>query len=94
MKTKECETKIFDFTNVTIQNIKGDNETHDISQLIGNVLYNSCPDIGAMDSAREIYHKGKTQLSKQEAQYFARIIMESPALAAPLKIAVQNIFNN
>lgn len=50
--------------------------------------------MGAMDSAREIYHTGKTQLSPEETHCFARLILSSPALASPIKIAVQSIFTN
>lgn len=85
-------SKIFDFTKVKVENIEREIETVDVSKIIGNILYNSTPDIMAMDKAREIYHKGKADLSKKEATYYLNLLMESPAASAPLKVAMQDFF--
>ncbi|MCD7849246.1 MAG: hypothetical protein LUH63_05620 [Parabacteroides sp.] len=44
----------------------------------------------AMDKARIIYHKGKVELSKKEANYYLNLLLETPAASAPLKVAMQD----
>lgn len=84
------ESKVFDFTKIKIENIEGGTDIVDVSQIVGNILFNSTPDIMAMDKARTIYHKGKVELSKKEANYYLNLLMESPAAMGPLKIAMQD----
>lgn len=84
------ESKVFDFTKIKIENIEGGTDVVDVSQIVGNILFNSTPDIMAMDKARTIYHKGKVELSKKEANYYLNLLMDSPAAMGPLKVAMQD----
>lgn len=88
---KQVPTKIYDFKSVAIVDVDDSSTKHDVSKIVGNVLYGSTPDIAAMDKAREIYHKGKTELTQEEAKYYLNLIMESHAITAPLKVALQEV---
>lgn len=91
LKIKDVpESKVFDFTKIKIENIEGGADVVDVSQIVGNILFNSTPDIMAMDKAKTIYHKGKVELSKKEANYYLNLLLESPAAMGPLKIAMQD----
>lgn len=91
MKKEETKKNIYDFTKIAVEDVEGNTDSLDISKIVGNVLYSSTPDIGAMDKAREIYHKGKTELSSEEAGYYLKLIMDSPAIVGPLKVALNNL---
>lgn len=91
MKKEEPKNKVYDFTKVQVIEVDKTITVANISKIVGNVLYCSTPDIAAMDKAREIYHKGKAELSPKEAAYYLEIIMNSPAIVGPFKIALQNL---
>lgn len=91
MKKEEPRNKVYDFTKVEVIEVDQTTTIANISKIVGNVLYCSTPDIAAMDKAREIYHKGKAELSPKEAAYYLDIIMNSPAIVAPFKLALQNL---
>lgn len=69
-KPQTTETKVFDFTKLEVLNIRNEVETVDYSEYLGNVIYNTTPDLGALDKAREIFHTGKTELTLMEMNYF------------------------
>lgn len=91
MKKEDVKSKIYDFTKVLIEDVEGNKDALDLSKIVGNVLYSSTPDIGAMDKAREIYHKGKTELTNHEAAYYLNLIKESPAIVGPFKIGLEGL---
>lgn len=89
-KSQKTETKVFDFTKLEVLNIKDEIEIVDYSEYLGNVIYNTTPDIGAMDKAREIFHTGKTELTLMEMTYFQSLFQESKAVPAALKLTLKN----
>ncbi|MDH6357246.1 hypothetical protein [Parabacteroides sp. PF5-9] len=86
------ENAIYDFTKLKVENVNGETEALDVARIVGNIYYNNTPDIGQMDKAREIFHKGKTELTPEECQYFERAILQSEMLPAPIKVAIQKMF--
>lgn len=93
VKNKITDTKVFDFTKVKVLNINNEVETMNVSKLLGNIIYNTTPDIAAMDHGREIFHTGKTELTRNEMNYFQSLLQESKAVPAPLKEALIGFFN-
>ncbi|WP_337941929.1 hypothetical protein [Parabacteroides sp.] len=89
-KPQTTETKVFDFTKLEVLNIRNEVETVDYSEYLGNVIYNTTPDLGALDKAREIFHTGKTELTLMEMNYFQSLFQESKAVPAALKITLQD----
>lgn len=88
----ESKNAIYDFTKVTVENVIGETEELDIARIVGNIYYNNTPDIGQMDKAREIFHKGKTEFTPDECRYFERIMVSCETLPAPIKVAIQEMF--
>lgn len=88
---KQNQNKVYDFTAVLVAEVDKTVAPHDMSKLVGNVLYSTTPDIAAMDKARVIYEKGKVELSEDEARYYLSLLMDSRIISAPLKIALQTI---
>lgn len=82
---------VYDFTKVTHKNIMDQTEDLDLSKIVANLYYNITPDIGQMDKAREIFHTGKTEFTKDECRLFERAIVSSE-LPAVVKEAIQNMF--
>lgn len=93
VKSKITETKIFDFTKIKVLDIKNETQIMDVSKLLGNIIYNTTPDIAAMDHGRTIFHTGKTELTRNEMNYFQSLLQESKAVPAPLKEALIGFFN-
>lgn len=91
MKKEESKNQIYDFEKVLVEDVEEKKSPIDLSKIVGNVLYSSTPDIGAMEKAREIYFKKKVELSPQEASYYLNLIMESPAIVAPFKIGLEEV---
>lgn len=89
-KPQKSETKVFDFTKMKVLNIMDEVETVDYSKTLGNIIYNTTPDLGALDKAREIFHTGKTELTLMEMNYFQSLFQESIAVPAALKITLQD----
>lgn len=85
--------KTLDFKAVPVQDIDGKTDTFDISQSIGNFLYHNTTDIGEMDLARKIYHKGVIELSDQEIAHMRYTITNSPDLFAKIRVAVLTLLD-
>ena len=51
------------FKKITVTDLDGNKSTVDISKELGNAIYKQTTDIGELDFAREIYHKGELELS-------------------------------
>ena len=79
------EKKIYDFTKVRIEVEIDVFQEVDAAKQIGNVIHQNTTDIGIDDIAREIYHKGKVELSKQEAQQIKQILLEAPIIVGAKK---------
>lgn len=88
---KSSDSAVYDFTKVMHKNIIDKTDQLDISKIVGNLYYNTTPDIGQMDKAREIYWKGKTEFTKDECRLFEQVILSSE-LPAVIKEAVKKMF--
>ncbi len=51
------------FKKIEVTDLDGNKSTLDISKDLGNVIYKQTQDLGELDFAREIYHKGEIELS-------------------------------
>ena len=51
------------FKKIEVTDLDGNKSTVDISKELGNAIYKQTTDIGELDFAREIYHKGELELS-------------------------------
>lgn len=79
-----------DFRKIQIKGIDGKIIEKDLSKELGNTIFGKTVDIGELDLARDIYHKGEIEVDKKNAeiikhyveQYFLAFIKETlvPAL--------------
>lgn len=51
------------FKKIEVTDLEGNKSTLDIAKELGNAIYKQTTDIGELDFAREIYHKGEIDLS-------------------------------
>ena len=56
------------FAKIMVKDIEGKTAPRDFSKEIGNTIFSTTKDIGELDLARDIYHKGEVDLSKEQAQ--------------------------
>lgn len=85
------KARVYDFTKIPLKNIIDKEEEQDLSKVVGNCYYNSTADIGQMDKAREIYHKGKTEFTEEERSLFEQHILKSE-LPGVIKLGIQEFF--
>lgn len=87
--------KVYSFRTVLVQNVDENSkpETIDVSKEIGNIFYNQTNDISMIDKAREIYYKGETSFNENEVRHFLEVIINTPLIVAPVKIAIREMFN-
>lgn len=88
--------KIFDFKQVTYQDIEGNECLVDIAKQLGNHIFSKTTDIGELDLAREIYHKGVVELTKEQAEAindYARTSFVA-FVHVPLCKQLNDLFNN
>lgn len=85
--------KVYDFTKVTVEVEIEVFQDIDISKAVGNTVHQNTSDIGLDDLARTIYHKGKVELSKKEADAVNTMVQRSNLLIS-VKTAVSKLFNN
>ena len=57
-----------DFRKIGVKDIEGKVSPRDFSKEIANTIFSTTKDIGELDLARDIYHKGEVELSKEQAQ--------------------------
>lgn len=57
-----------DFRKICMTDIEGKKTPRDFSKEIGNVIFATTKEIGELDLARDIYHKGEVELTKEQAQ--------------------------
>jgi len=57
-----------DFRKIGIKGIDGKVQPYDLSKELGNAIFQSTKDIGELDFARDIYHKGEVDVTKEQAQ--------------------------
>ena len=57
-----------DFRKIGIKGIDGKIQSYDLSKELGNVIFQNTKDIGELDFARDIYHKGEVDITKEQAQ--------------------------
>lgn len=57
-----------DFKSIEIENLDGSKESLDISKELGNAIFRKTQDLGELELAREIYRKGKVDLTTEQAQ--------------------------
>lgn len=87
------KSKVYKFKEVKVMNIAEEDEPEiiDVSRVIGNVFYNRTSDIEMIDKAREIYYKGETTFNEDEAKHFLDVIMNTPLIVAPVKLAIRDL---
>lgn len=56
------------FKKIGVKDIEGKIVERDFSKEIGNSIFSTTKDIGELDLARDIYHKGDVELTKEQAQ--------------------------
>ena len=56
------------FAKIMVKDIERKTSPRDFSKEIGNTIFSTTKDIGELDLARDIYHKGEVDLSKEQAQ--------------------------
>ena len=54
-------------SKVAVKGIDGKVENVDFSKEIGNAIFKTTKDIGELDLAREIYHNGNVDITKEQA---------------------------
>lgn len=91
----ENESKVYRFKELPVMNIVAESEPEiiDVSTVIGNVFYNQTNDIKMIDKAKEIYYKGETTFNDNEVKHFLDVIMNTPLIVAPVKLAIKDMFN-
>ena len=57
-----------DFRKIMVKDIEGKKVPHDFSKEMGNAIFSTTKDIGELDLARDIYHKGEVDMTKEQAQ--------------------------
>jgi hypothetical protein len=57
-----------DFRKIGIKGVDGKIQFMDLSKELGNVIFQNTKDIGELDFARDIYHKGEIDVTKEQAQ--------------------------
>ncbi|MBO5628550.1 MAG: hypothetical protein J5965_05655 [Aeriscardovia sp.] len=85
--------KLYDFTKVPVEREIDVFTDIDISKAVGNTIHQNTADIGMDDIARAIYHKGKVELSKIEADAVNTMVQRSNLLIS-VKTAVSKLFSN
>lgn len=73
-----------DFRKIQTKGIDNKIIPRDLSQELGNAIFQRTTDIGELDLARDIYHKGEIEVGKKEAamlkkyveQYFLAFVKE------------------
>lgn len=89
------DKKVYRFKELKVMNISEeiDPEIIDVSKVIGNVFYNRTSDIAMLDKAREIYYKGETTFDEDESKHFLDVIMNTPLIVAPVKLAIRDLIS-
>ena len=80
------------FKKITVTDIDGNNSTVDVSKELGNAIYKQTQDIGELDFAREIYHKGEIDLSIEQIA-IVRKYMDTGGFFAFVKEGVEKILS-
>lgn len=80
------------FKKITVTDIDGNNSIVDVSKELGNAIYNHTQDIGELDFAREIYHKGEIDLSIEQIA-IVRKYMDTGGFFAFVKEGVEKILS-
>jgi hypothetical protein len=65
-----------DFRKVEIKDIEGKKVPHDLSKDLGNAIFKQTTDLGELDLARDIYHKGEVDLNKKDAEIIKHYVEE------------------
>ena len=73
-KTKELKTKTIDLTCVKAPDLDGKELTFNIAKDLGNYIYRTTPDLGALELAQTIYKTGKIELTDQHKKELKEII--------------------
>lgn len=78
------------FRKITVTDIDGNKSTVDIAKELGNAIYKQTQDIGELEFAREIYHKGEIDLSIDQIA-IVRKYMDTGGFFAFVKEGVENL---
>lgn len=65
-----------DFRKIVAKNIEGEKELFDISKELGNQIYKKTSDLGELELAREIYHKGEVDINELQANTLSRYVCD------------------
>lgn len=80
------------FKKITVTDLEGNKSTVDISKDLGNVIYKQTQDLGELDFAREIYHKGEIDLSIEQIA-IVRKYMDAGGFFAFVKEGMEKILS-
>lgn len=80
------------FKRITVIDLEGNKSTVDIAKELGNAIYKQTTDIGELDFAREIYHKGEIDLSIEQIAV-VRKYMDAGGFFAFVKEGVEKILS-
>lgn len=80
------------FKKIEVTDLEGNKSTLDISKDLGNVIYKQTQDLGELDFAREIYHKGEIELSIDQIA-IVRKYMNSGGFFAFVKEGVEKLLS-
>ena len=80
------------FKKITVIDLEGNKSTVDIAKELGNAIYKQTTDIGELDFAREIYHKGELELSIDQIA-IVRKYMDAGGFFAFVKEGVEKILS-
>ena len=82
--------KKLNFKNVPVTNIDGTVKEMDLSKEIGNIIFRTTKDLGELEIAREIYHKGEIEVDEKTADMIKMHIDEN--FVAFIKVALNPLF--
>jgi len=80
------------FKKIEVTDLDGNKSTLDISKELGNAIYKQTTDIGELDFAREIYHKGEIELSIDQIAIVHKY-MDSGGFFAFVKEGVEKLLS-
>lgn len=80
------------FKKIEVTDLDGNKSTLDIAKELGNAIYKQTTDIGELDFAREIYHKGELELSIDQIA-IVRKYMDAGGFFAFVKEGVEKILS-
>ena len=98
-KKEKEELKAIDFTKAEVENIDGskskifvdgDGEIGILVKQFANVIYSQSKELGEVEVAREIYKKGQSKVTKEQAVALKKYAENYPYI---LRTAIEGVFD-